>query len=77
MGEFQCILLQLEIFIECNDAVGRRVGIRKGGCGASRQTFPGFWNYKGTINVMPEQPVSFNKWLVYFRLEESREDKFA
>lgn len=26
---------------------------------------------------MPEQPVSFNKWLVYFPLEESREDKFA
>lgn len=64
------------ILIRPHDAVGR-----KGRCWkrwgqelvASRQMFPASWNSRGTLNRMPEQPVHFNKWMIDFKLEESRE----
>lgn len=76
-GEFQCILLQLEIiFIKPNDAVRGRVGFRKGG-GGIKINVPRFLELKGNLNMMPDRPVNLNKWLVCFRLEESRADKLT
>lgn len=73
-------MMQLEIiFIEPDDAIGGKVCFRKQGVevkgGEIKAKVPRFPELKRNLNRIPEQPVRSNKWLVSFRMEESREEK--
>ena len=80
-GRVQSIVLPLRIiFIEPSDRVERRVGVRKG-------RTKGLWHEGKCSQILGtckeplvgccRKPVHFNKWLIDFKLQESRESRLT